>query len=266
VRSCKNCDKEFDSKIKTKIYCNESCRLRAKALRNRNKSNYGVVNCKYCKESFVKKEVSQKYCSSKCAKSKLIGISNQSYFKMIDSQIKAYWLGFLFADGYIDKNNKKLQICLSIKDECLIDSFIEEIGGDKADKRYYGPYKTSGKQVHYCINDEEFVSHLVTLGCVNRKSKKIKFPNIKRDFYYGFLLGFYDGDGTQNTTSLCSSSFDFLEEIKLRFGVKNNISYRRSAYYLSIGVDVYNEMVENLNYGLMRKRGSVYKKKKVIHN
>lgn len=31
---------------------------------------------------------------------------NDSYFHTIDSEDKAYWLGFLYADGYITEGNK----------------------------------------------------------------------------------------------------------------------------------------------------------------
>ena len=44
---------------------------------------------------------------------------NHSYFRVIDSEEKAYWLGFLFADGCIRKNKTGSQVVLklSTKDE-----------------------------------------------------------------------------------------------------------------------------------------------------
>ena len=31
---------------------------------------------------------------------------NENFFEVIDSEIKAYWLGFFFADGWTSKNEK----------------------------------------------------------------------------------------------------------------------------------------------------------------
>lgn len=44
---------------------------------------------------------------------------NEDYFKLIDTEEKAYWLGFLYADGCVTqatKYSKRLQVNLSIKD------------------------------------------------------------------------------------------------------------------------------------------------------
>lgn len=41
---------------------------------------------------------------------------NEEIFDIIDNEEKAYWLGFLAADGYVDKQLSKFGIELSIKD------------------------------------------------------------------------------------------------------------------------------------------------------
>ena len=49
------------------------------------------------------------------------------YFKSIDSIEKAYWLGFIFADGYINRAETMFRFCLSVKDEDQLNRFIEVI-------------------------------------------------------------------------------------------------------------------------------------------
>lgn len=43
-----------------------------------------------------------------------------NYFDKIDSEEKAYWLGFIFADGYISVNENSNSGCVGI-DLCLSD-------------------------------------------------------------------------------------------------------------------------------------------------
>ena len=53
------------------------------------------------------------------------------YFKQVDTKKKAYWLGFLFADGFIKTNKSvpyRVGIDAGIKDFWIIDRFIKDIG------------------------------------------------------------------------------------------------------------------------------------------
>ena len=52
---------------------------------------------------------------------------DENYFNIIDCPNKAYWLGFIAADGYIQKNNKRLTIELHMKDISHLRKFIKNI-------------------------------------------------------------------------------------------------------------------------------------------
>jgi DNA-binding transcriptional regulator WhiA len=43
-------------------------------------------------------------------------VQNREFFDIIDTQEKAYWLGFFYADGSLWKNGKQLSILLSQND------------------------------------------------------------------------------------------------------------------------------------------------------
>src|SRR5690606_24292057 len=68
-----------------------------------------------------------------------VGESNLKYaqdndfFKNIDTEEKAYWLGFLYADGYITQNNQ-LRINLSIEDENHLLKFYNSINSNRSIK------------------------------------------------------------------------------------------------------------------------------------
>jgi len=115
---------------------------------------------------------------------------NENFFNVIDTEEKAYWLGFLYADGCVhDKPNGQKLITLCVKDKEVIEKFIKSLNGDFTVKQYndiYGVYLTSD----IMFND------LGKLGCVPKKSLNLKFPNINNDYINHFIRGYFDGDGS----------------------------------------------------------------------
>ena len=75
------------------------------------------------------------------SKSKIIHpILKENYFKVIDNKEKAYWLGFIYADGYLERlkgNQLRLGIEICKKDEILLDKFIGSIGINKNFKIWF---------------------------------------------------------------------------------------------------------------------------------
>ena len=48
---------------------------------------------------------------------------NENYFEEIDSSNKSYILGFIYADGSINKQKNSLTICLSEKDKDVLKNY-----------------------------------------------------------------------------------------------------------------------------------------------
>ena len=128
---------------------------------------------------------------------------NHSYFNVIDSEDKAYWLGFLFADGCIRKTKTGSQVVLklSVKDENHLIKFKNDLNSEH--KIFYNVSKTTSKKgtpsvSNNCVirvNSGEMVEDLINQGCVPRKTFIIDYPNISEEFYKDFIRGYYDGDG-----------------------------------------------------------------------
>ena len=65
---------------------------------------------------------------------------NENYFESIDEENKSYWLGFLMADGSVDKRSERvsvLTLSLNIKDKNRIEKFQKDINSSY--KVYYIP-------------------------------------------------------------------------------------------------------------------------------
>lgn len=127
----------------------------------------------------------------------------RDYFSNISTDDRAYWLGFLFADGSI--SHKYITLCLSIKD-------INHLEKLKTALDFNGTLYIINKErlhkLHGLVKDEfarltlcstQMASDLVDKGCFPRKSFDLKFPTfdkvpeiIMRDF----IRGFFDGNGS----------------------------------------------------------------------
>ena len=53
---------------------------------------------------------------------------NRHIFDNIDSAEKAYWLGFIVADGYLNDDKNMLRIKLGDKDKIHLEKFINFLG------------------------------------------------------------------------------------------------------------------------------------------
>jgi DNA invertase Pin-like site-specific DNA recombinase len=120
-----------------------------------------------------------------------------NYFKKIDTQIKAYILGFAYADGNTTKTGK-FRIGLQEGDK----EILEQI---KAALQYTGPMYYKQKegnrynQWELCINRKEMTDKLIKLGCMPAKSMVLTFPTadmVPKYLIWHFIRGYFDGDGS----------------------------------------------------------------------
>lgn len=125
---------------------------------------------------------------------------NEDYFKIIDTEEKSYWLGFIMADGCIykgDNDTFRLQINLKYEDISHLNKFQKAISSD---------YCIQRKEINnstICIlkiNSTKMCKDLINLGVVERKSFACKFPNINVSLYRHFIRGYFDGDGCISLT------------------------------------------------------------------
>ncbi len=209
---------------------------------------------------------------------------NENYFSEIDDANKAYWLGFLYADGNVYVNKGKnggskgatVELTLKRDDEYHLYNFARDIKGlnipieQRVIKLNGNEYLAS----RIALNSITMANNLIQLGCIPNKSLKLEFPqNIKKEYLNHFIRGYIDGDGCIafyvykdnsyfNVTLLGTVEFlDGVKNILNEFDIKtSNICAEKSnAFRLGIyGQDnlgkLFNFLYKDANIFLERKR------------
>ncbi len=122
---------------------------------------------------------------------------DEDFFEVIDTENKAYWLGFIAADGYISKGAHNLEITLAIKDRDHLAKFINDIGGEEE------MLKTTGTKARVFVCSVKLVKDLENIGIHNNKTFIFdSIPKIQKELVPHFLRGYFDGDGSISTNGL----------------------------------------------------------------
>lgn len=124
---------------------------------------------------------------------------NEEYFDIIDKQDKAYWLGFLYADGYLIGKNA-IGCSLNKKDKTHLELFLNEINVNENPLRY----EKSTNSYNFRLTSQHMYDKLVEYGFSTEKSYDITdkpFKVIPDALKKYFVLGFFDGDGYVSLSS-----------------------------------------------------------------
>ncbi len=201
---------------------------------------------------------------------------NLNYFKYIDTKEKAYLFGLLFADGSLYRNkqgNLVISIELNVKDGLLLKNYIKAISFEPNRVKYYKRLIQDEISNNISVirlfrvrfSNNLFGENMRLNGfTIGRKSDIIRFPDLgNRELKLAFLLGYFDGDGKQGTTRISSSSRLYIEDIKSIFKLdykpgittyKSKSGEIKKSYKLHLGADLFNEMLDNYEESLPRKR------------
>jgi len=135
---------------------------------------------------------------------------NASFFDVIDSESKAYWLGFIFADGYCRED---LVIQLAKKDGQHLQRFLKDLDSNH-------PLKpTPRDQIRLYISNS-YLSKALRRFPITPKST-LKYPDIPIELDRHFIRGYMDGDGgfysypcIQAMFSITTNNPTFLSQIQ----------------------------------------------------
>lgn len=143
---------------------------------------------------------------------------NEDFFDTIDAEEKAYFLGFLYADGGNIKSGNFVRVELQEQDEDILHKFAKLIYKENPEehvrqsirKRNLGSGIKEYRSKYLNINSKHVCNVLEKHGCMPAKTFKIEFPSwLPLDLQRHFIRGYFDGDGKVfvNHNKGCGSTF-----------------------------------------------------------
>lgn len=180
---------------------------------------------------------------------------NKDFFKHINTEEKAYILGFICADGHIEKD--RLVITVSVKDRDILEKIKQAINSEHNIKevKRKNPYQNTDRKelilVELQINSVELVNPLFNMGLGTNKtytldSNILKF--IPKYLMRDFLRGYFDGDGNvffgvryssgyKYNINICGNEDFLLKSFQVYFPSNNKLYkdlYSRQCYVWKI--------------------------------
>lgn len=156
--------------------------------------------------------------------------TNQNIFSKIDTEEKAYWLGFLYADGTVrsKKGDNQIELSLQEQDYEHLVKFRKFIGNNNKIA-----YREKQKAYRYCVRSGQIKHDLINLGCVPKKSLILEFPTSKQVpdcLLRHFIRGYTDGDGCLCVTK-GAMHYELLGTEKFLKGMQSRIGLFQGTIY-----------------------------------
>lgn len=202
---------------------------------------------------------------------------NEDYFEVIDTPEKAYFLGFIFADGCLIDNPKeyryKLNIKIHNKDEDILERFISLLDSEVE------IWRSKNREISEIgFSSKKMINDLKNIGVYQNKTYTIEYPKIDEKLERHFLRGYFDGDGCirinedkrdqskRGDLRIVGGSVKFIETLNERmgklFGVNVNKLYGpKNKQYKFVGwagmsdiEQIYNGFYSDTDLFLVRKK------------
>jgi hypothetical protein len=169
---------------------------------------------------------------------------DEHYFDVIDNEHKAYWIGFLLADGYVlskrtdEKRINQAQsfgFAVNSDDHELLENFKKDLKADNPIHYYkntgsYAKSKTSYGRI--LLTSQHTIDTIREYGIRENKTFFVTFPDIPTALIPAMIRGYSDGDGsiiiTKNNKyewALCGTK-EFLTGVQNFFGTSIQLSQR----------------------------------------
>lgn len=179
---------------------------------------------------------------------------NDDFFRCINTEEKAYLLGFICADGHIEKD--RLSITVSIKDIDILEKIKYALNSDHPIKKVLrkNPYQNTDRYyitlAELRINSVKLVKPLFAMGLTTNKTYTLDGNIVKHVPKYlmrDFLRGYFDGDG------------NVFFGVKYTSGYKYNINICGNKDFLLNSFQTYFPTVNKLYKDLYSKQCYVWK-------
>lgn len=198
-----------------------------------------------------------------------------NYFKEINTEEKAYFLGLLMADGWVSQGKSNWTLGLAMTDKDCIEKFQTALKTNSPIKLREANIKdgVSRKACYFLyITCKEIIEDLNKLGIIGNKTNRTYIPNIPKELIRHFIRGYFDGDGciyvrknTKNSNCSCSITSSSQLIIKQIYNIllNNNIKSfirQHKPTYSTVNIDNRLESLKFLDY--IYKDCSIYMNRK----
>lgn len=215
------------------------------------KNNYQKMSIQEMAEYLNRTANAVRLKASRCGCKKSPYNCNYDFFNSINTEEKAYWLGFIAADGWVTINKESNAGVIGIE---LQSADIEHLR--KFNKSINGNYKIDTfdkickistypdimhKMCRIRIFSINMVNDLVGLGITDNKTYDFQLPKLENNLMRHFIRGYFDGDGCIRTRTKRLSSGRTIEYPLCDFASvnKNFLDQLRSFLYNTIRVCSY---------------------------
>jgi hypothetical protein len=160
---------------------------------------------------------------------------NSTFFDSIDTEEKAYWLGFFYADGYLDKDGSTLKLDLSARDTVHVQRFASifhrevRVYERNPDKRNGRIYSTTSCTISCAYLWHALIAKGIRQGNSLSEDTSV-FEHIPDELLvHHFVRGFFDGDGSVHRGKRGAlqfgfvGSFSFLEHLRRTIGASTGL-------------------------------------------
>jgi len=204
---------------------------------------------------------------------------NVDFFKTWSEKM-AYVLGYFSADGGMFINSGGSRYIQFVSTDY---SLLEKVKRAMSSKHKIYLKRKEDNRCKNCyfleIGSKEMYKDLLNLGLMPRKAKRLKLPNVPKEYFNHFIRGYFDGDGcisygfykkkNRNKKTLklsscfVSGSKKFLEDISSRLSTGTGIGFgciskNTGSYNLSYSkndtIKLFNYMYKNIESRLFLER------------
>lgn len=243
---------ECDFKVSTK--CKNQYYKMYKSILTCRRNNNGKDRCCYCFNSSTKSGINNfnfKYTK------------NENFFENIDSELKAYLLGWIAGDGHIRKDG--FTISVHFIDGEILNLFRGALNINKTVK-----FCKRDNTLTLNVSSVKIVKDLLKnlqLNQCGKKFDKINLPKLSKELQWAFIRGLFDSDGcvrsvysklTHPEANICSTSEQMKKDL-MNFLMEENIKFCFTKGYHTISFVSFNclkfldKLYESTNFKLTRK-------------
>ena len=179
---------------------------------------------------------------------------DRNKFNKIETEEDAYWLGFLYADGWVyeGSTSHSIGIELQYSDINHLKKFNKYMNGNMHIDTKYSKSPSSdnvSKICRICFFSKNIFYNLIKCGCIPKKSHKIEMPYscVPDGLMRHFIRGYFDGDGSIGIYHHSQRKKLKYPRAKITCGSKNFVNQLRD--YL---------ITKNIHCGIHESQNGIY--------